>query len=85
MSESIEPKRRWGLLAAVVVVGVAADQITKYLAEIHLRGRGLVRVIDGFFEFRYARNPARSSASAPSSTRAFAGSSSWSRASPRPC
>jgi len=57
VSESIEPKRRWGLLAAVVVVGVAADQITKYLVEIHLRGRGLVRVIDGFFEFRYARNP----------------------------
>ncbi|GAB5548386.1 MAG: signal peptidase II [Sandaracinaceae bacterium] len=57
MSEAIDPRRRWGLLAAVVVVGVAVDQITKQLAELHLRGRGLVSVVDGFFELRYARNP----------------------------
>ena len=56
MSEAIDPRRRWGLLAAVVVVGVAVDQITKQLAELHLRGRGLVSVVDGFFELRYARN-----------------------------
>lgn len=52
-----ERARRWGLLGAVVAVGVALDQITKQLADAHLRGRGLVTVIDGFFELRYARNP----------------------------
>ncbi|MCB9591356.1 MAG: signal peptidase II [Sandaracinaceae bacterium] len=50
-------RRRWGVIAAVVVVGVALDQIAKQLAEALLRGRGLVTVIDGFFELRYARNP----------------------------
>ncbi len=49
--------RRWGVLAAVVAAGVALDQIAKQLAEAHLRGRGLVTVIEGFFELRYARNP----------------------------
>jgi signal peptidase II len=49
--------RRFGLLAAVVLGGVAVDQITKYLADTYLRGRGIVTVIDGFFELRYARNP----------------------------
>ncbi len=48
---------RWALLAVVVSVGVILDQITKYLADADLRGRGLVRVVDGFFELRYARNP----------------------------
>ena len=47
----------WGLLATVVVVGVVVDQITKQLADAFLRGRGLVTVLDGFFELRYARNP----------------------------
>lgn len=45
------------LLAIVTVVGVAADQITKQLAHAHLRGQGLVPVVEGFFELRYARNP----------------------------
>lgn len=49
--------RRWGVLAAVVLAGVAADQVTKILADAHLRGRGLVTVIDGFFDLRYTRNP----------------------------
>jgi len=52
-----ERARRWGLLASVVTVGVALDQITKQLAHTHLRGRGIVTVIDGFLELRYARNP----------------------------
>lgn len=52
-----ERARRWGLLAGVVTVGVALDQITKQLAHAHLRGRGIVTVIDGFLELRYARNP----------------------------
>ncbi len=49
--------RRWGVLAAVVGAGVALDQSTKQLAEAHLRGHGLVPVIEGIFELRYARNP----------------------------
>lgn len=36
---------------------MALDQITKQLAHAHLRGRGIVTVIDGFLELRYARNP----------------------------
>jgi signal peptidase II len=53
------PRRgaRWALLGAVVVGGVILDQVTKHLADAQLRGRGLVTVIDGFFELRYARNP----------------------------
>lgn len=54
--EGIDPPR-WGLLAAVVLTGVALDQITKHLADVFLRGRGVVTVIDGFFDLRYARNP----------------------------
>lgn len=49
--------RRWGLLSAVVLSGTALDQVTKHFANVHLRGRGLVSVVDGFFELRYARNP----------------------------
>lgn len=54
-----DPERptRWGRLATVVVVGVALDQVGKQLAEAFLRGRGLVTVVDGFFDLRYARNP----------------------------
>lgn len=52
-----ETRRSWGVLAAVVVVGVALDQIAKQLAEAFLRGQGLVTVVEGFFELRYARNP----------------------------
>jgi signal peptidase II len=51
------PEKRWILLGAVVTVGVALDQIAKRLADAHLRGRGLVTVIDGCFDLRYARNP----------------------------
>lgn len=50
-------RRRWGLLAAVVVVGVLVDQVTKHLATAHLADRGIVPVIEGFFDLRYARNP----------------------------
>ncbi len=50
-------RRSWGLLAAVLVFGVALDQVAKQLAEAYLRGRGMVCVIDGFFDLRYARNP----------------------------
>jgi signal peptidase II len=62
MSEASEPpaaerEARWGLLSTVVLVGVALDQIGKQLAEAFLRGRGLVSVVDGFFDLRYARNP----------------------------
>lgn len=49
--------RRWITLCAVVLAGVALDQVTKALADAHLRSRGLVTVLDGFVELRYARNP----------------------------
>jgi signal peptidase II len=50
-------KRRWILLATVVTIGVAIDQISKYFAHRYLASRDLVVVIDGIFELRYARNP----------------------------
>jgi signal peptidase II len=50
-------KRHWFLLAGVVLGGVALDQFAKYLANAYLRTRGLVPLIDGFFELHYARNP----------------------------
>lgn len=51
------PEKRWIVLGAVVTVGVALDQVAKHLADTYLRGRGLVTVIDGCFDLRYARNP----------------------------
>ena len=50
-------RRRWTWLGAAVALGVALDQVTKYVADLNLAGRGRVVVIDGFFELRYARNP----------------------------
>lgn len=50
-------RKRWIVLAAVAVGGVLADQVTKQLAHAYVRGRGIVTVVDGFFELRYARNP----------------------------
>lgn len=50
-------KKRWILLGAVVIGGVLVDQLTKQLAHAYVRGRGIVPVVDGFFELRYARNP----------------------------
>lgn len=57
MTEAAKKSARWVVLAAVVIGGVLLDQITKYLADAQLKGQGLVTVIDGFFELRYARNP----------------------------
>ncbi|MFK7990012.1 MAG: signal peptidase II [Sandaracinaceae bacterium] len=48
---------KWGLLAGVVSVGVAVDQLTKAWADEHLSDRSVVRLVDGFVELRYARNP----------------------------
>ena len=44
-------------MVLVVIAGVAIDQYTKYAAETHIRGRGIVTVIDGIFDLRYSRNP----------------------------
>jgi signal peptidase II len=49
--------RRWSTLAAVLAVGVAADQGTKHLATAHLREQGIVNVVEGLFDLRYALNP----------------------------
>lgn len=49
---------RWGFLLAVVVFGVGADQITKAWATSVLQplSPDYIRVIDGFFNLRYAEN-----------------------------
>ena len=49
-------KNRWVLLAIVVTVGVALDQISKQLAEGRLVLDRFVPVIDGFFALRLSRN-----------------------------
>jgi signal peptidase II len=42
------------LVAAAVVL---VDQLTKILAHQHLRGRGAVAVVPGWFDLTYSRNP----------------------------
>lgn len=49
--------RRFGLLMAVVAAGVAVDQLTKHLATAYVRERGVVPVVEGLFDLRYALNP----------------------------
>lgn len=39
-----------------VVIAVMLDQLTKYLASVHLKGNAPVVVIPGVFEFRYLEN-----------------------------
>lgn len=51
------PASRWGLLAGVLTVGVTLDQLTKAWAHEHLSDRSVIRLIDGFVDLRYARNP----------------------------
>lgn len=48
---------KWGALSIVVALGVTLDQITKRIAHAELRMRGIVTVVEGFFDFRYSRNP----------------------------
>ena len=47
---------RHGQLSLVVIVGVALDQATKLWAETTLAGRGVVQVIDGYFDLRLSHN-----------------------------
>jgi len=49
--------KRWIVLAVVVATGISIDQYTKYLAHTLLFNRGIVPIIDGFFDLRYSRNP----------------------------
>ncbi len=49
-------KNRWTVLSLVVVVGVIVDQVTKQIADAKLKTAGIVEVIPGFFQLRYARN-----------------------------
>lgn len=56
MSDQGRTKRDWIILVAVVVFGVAVDQVTKQLADTHLRYAGIVTLVEGFFELRYSRN-----------------------------
>lgn len=48
--------RRWLVLAAVVPIGVAIDQVTKLVADARLELGEIVTVVDGFFQVRYSRN-----------------------------
>ena len=43
-------------MVLVVIAGVAIDQYTKYAAETHIRGRGIVTVIDGIFDLSGGMN-----------------------------
>ncbi len=49
--------KRWIVLAVVVATGIFIDQYTKYLAHTLLYSRGIVPVVEGFFDLRYSRNP----------------------------
>lgn len=49
--------KRWVVLVSVVATGISIDQYTKYLAHTQLFNRGIIPVIDGFFDLRYSRNP----------------------------
>jgi len=49
--------KRWTVLSVVVATGIAVDQYTKYLAHTVLSHRGIVPIIEGFFDLRYSRNP----------------------------
>ena len=48
--------QRYGVLAAVVGSSVVLDQASKLWAESWLRGRGIVQVVDGYFDLRLSRN-----------------------------
>lgn len=50
------PDRRWLWFAGVFVGGLALDQLTKLWAEQHVRGHGIIQVVDGLFDLRFARN-----------------------------
>ena len=49
--------KRWMVLSVVVATGIVVDQYTKYLAQTVLSHRGIVPIIEGFFDLRYSRNP----------------------------
>jgi signal peptidase II len=49
--------KRWIVLLIVVATGISIDQYTKYLAHTQLYNRGIVPLIEGFFDLRYSRNP----------------------------
>jgi len=53
LSASFALRRHYFLIAAIVLV---ADQITKYLAHVNLAPRGVVVIVDGFFDLAYSRN-----------------------------
>ena len=55
--QSRASRAAWVALVAGTVVLVGLDQLTKRMAEAELPGRGIVRVVEGFFQLRFARNP----------------------------
>ncbi|OQY39906.1 MAG: signal peptidase II [Spirochaetaceae bacterium 4572_7] len=44
------------LLISVIFVNLLADQITKYLAVVYIKGQGVIHVIGDFFIMTYAEN-----------------------------
>lgn len=55
-NESLKDNR-WGVLAVVMVAGVVADQFTKKWADRFIKPRGIIEIIEGYFQLRYSRNP----------------------------
>jgi signal peptidase II len=49
-------KQSW-LSAAVLCAGIAIDQLSKHWADAQLKLRGIVEVVPGLLDLRYARNP----------------------------
>jgi len=56
-AESIRTTRRWQLFAALTVVSVVLDQLTKWWAHGSLRAIGSKTIVHGYFDLRYALNP----------------------------
>lgn len=50
------PGMRAMVIALTTALIIAADQITKHLAKVHLKGRGVIRVVGELFIFHFAEN-----------------------------
>jgi signal peptidase II len=44
------------ILISVIIVNLGLDQITKYLARVYIKGKGIIYVVGDFFIMTYAEN-----------------------------
>lgn len=52
----LKDKKHNTILALVIILNLAADQISKYYARIYIQGKGIINVIGDFFIMVYAEN-----------------------------